>query len=380
MLPSKRVLTELIGNVYDAAGDETVWEVLLGKLAEATRAESAALVVHELGQELHTLAASWMVNPDVSQLYQQHYGAVDVWALRGRSKPPGYVCTSESLCELEQLANTEIYNDFLVRYGIVRGMFGVIENDPSRRWGSISLYRRQSSKEFGVSDLETLRFLVPHIRRSFMLHFRVSELRARAEGIENALNMLTAGVIFVGHNGDIVLMNTKAEELLRNRDGLLLKGRRLCAAVGAESDRLQTLISGATETSNGKGMGSGGTVSISRKETRPLLLTIAPLRNVNIGLAQQSSAVLFISDPDENVELPTDFLSRCYGLTRAESRLTMVLIEGRSLKEAADLCRVTHNTAKSQLKGIFSKTNVRRQAQLVRLILSSPPLRQVSSE
>jgi hypothetical protein len=41
-------------------------------LAQATRAESAALVIHELGPQLHTLAASWMVDPEVSRLYQQH--------------------------------------------------------------------------------------------------------------------------------------------------------------------------------------------------------------------------------------------------------------------------------------------------------------------
>ncbi len=174
-------MTELIGTVYDAAGDAALWEPFLAKLAQTTGAESAALVVHELGTELHTLAASWMVDPEASSLYQEHYGSVDIWALRGRSKPPGYVCTSETLCMPKELASTEIYNEFLLRYGIVHGMFGVIENDPSRRWGSVSLYRDVSSKQFRVSDLETLNFLVPHIRRALMLHFRVSELKARAD-------------------------------------------------------------------------------------------------------------------------------------------------------------------------------------------------------
>jgi DNA-binding CsgD family transcriptional regulator len=379
MLPSKRALTDLIGAVYDAAGDATLWDAFLGSLARTTQAESAALVVHELGRGLHTLAASWMVDPEASCLYQNHYGSIDVWAKRGRSKPAGYVCTSESLCPIEELASTQIYNDYLLRYGIVHGMFGVVENDTARRWGSVSLYRGQKSTEFRSSDLEILNFLIPHIRRAFTLYFRLSDLEARTAGTEAALNLLVAGVIFVGSMGEIILMNTKAEELVRNRDGLLLVRKRLSAAVEAEATRLHVLISSVTQTSNGTGMSAGGTIPISRRNGRSLSVTIAPLRNFSIDLVQQPTAVIFISDPDENLELPADFLTRCHGLTSAEARLAMILVEGHSLKEAADLCGVTRNTAKSQLKSIFTKTNVQRQAQMVRLILSAPPLRQISN-
>jgi DNA-binding CsgD family transcriptional regulator len=378
MLPSKRALTDLIGSVYEAASDATLWEVVLGKLARTSHAESAALVIHELGPELHTLAATWMVDPEASRLYQKHYGSLDVWAIRGRSKPPGYVCTSESLCRSQELAGTEIYNDLLVRYGIVHGMFGLVENDASRRWGSVSLYRGLSSDEFQMSDLETLKFLVPHIRRAFMLHFRISELKARNDGIETALNLLTTGVIFVGTNGDAIFMNRKADELLRQEDGLQLVHGKLTTKMDMEATRLNTVIYGAIQTSNGKGVSAGGTILVSRKRKRPLSITVAPLRNVNVGLGQQPSAVLFIFDPDQSVELPADFLSCCYGLTGAEARLTILLVEGRSLKEAADVCGVTLNTAKSQLKNIFFKTNVRRQAELVRLILASSLRRQTA--
>src|ERR1700722_3898349 len=110
MLPSKRVLTELIGSVYEAVGDVALWESFLARLAQRTHAESAALVIHERGPELQTLAASWILDPECSRLYQEYYGSVDVWATRGRSKPPGYVCRSESLCSSRELASTEIYN------------------------------------------------------------------------------------------------------------------------------------------------------------------------------------------------------------------------------------------------------------------------------
>jgi len=369
-LPSELALTNLVGKVYDAATDAALWEPFLGELAAAFRAEASALVMHHRTTEVHTVSASWNLVPDADRLYQQHYGSVDVWAMRGRSMPAGYVCASESLCSYAELATTEIYNDFLLRYRIVHGMFGLVENDGSR-WASVSLYRGQGSNEFCDSDLEALNFLAPHVQRAFRLHFQFSKLKARSEGVEAALDMLSSGIIILGAKGEILLMNRWADDLLKHRDGLLASTGRLSATVRSESTRLQGMIHGAARTGSGKGLSSGGTMLISREKGRPLAVTVAPLREFNPFGSQQPAAALFVSDPDRCVELPEDLLRRCYGLTLAEARLTMALLEGKSLKEAADVCGVTHNTAKSELKVIFLKTQVNRQGELIRLLLNT---------
>jgi DNA-binding CsgD family transcriptional regulator len=371
MQPSKRVLTELIGSIYDAAGDATLWEAFLGELAQTVQADGAASAIHHWNlDEVHTARAFWNMHPDVDRLYQQHYYSLDVWATRGRWKSTGSVFTSESLCSLAELATTEIYNDFMVRYGVEHGMFGVVENSTSR-WVSVSLFREARCSEFRVSDLETLNLLIPHMQRAFTSHFRLSTLKEHNRGIEAALNMLTAGVIFLGARGEVLLMNTSAEKVLNRKDGLLLARGKLGAVVCAESTRLQEMIRAASQTGGGRGLSTGGTIPISRERERPLSVTVAPLREFNSGCSQRPAAVLFISDPDQIVELPVDLLRRCYGLTPAEARLTLVLLEGHSLKEASDSCGVTYNTAKSQLKSIFLKTQVKRQGELIRLLLNA---------
>ena len=67
MLPNKRALTELIGSVYDAAGDPAQWESFLGRLAQVSRADSAALVMHNVGRERYTVSASWKLDPEASR-------------------------------------------------------------------------------------------------------------------------------------------------------------------------------------------------------------------------------------------------------------------------------------------------------------------------
>jgi DNA-binding CsgD family transcriptional regulator len=164
----------------------------------------------------------------------------------------------------------------------------------------------------------------------------------------------------------------RAEELLRQRDGLLLENGKLRAAVSVEEKRLQNLIHGAEQTSNGVGFhAGGGTIPVSRTRGRALCVTVAPLRNLKFNLGDRPLVLVFVADPDQQIKPAANLLRECYELTAAEARLAMPLIEGHSLKEAAEICGVTHNTAKSQLKSIFVKTNVRRQSELVKVLLVS---------
>ena len=59
-----------------------------------------------------------------------------------------------------------------------------------------------------------------------------------------------------------------------------------------------------------------------------------------------------------------------HGLTRAEARLAATLAKGISLEEAAAALSISVHTVRSQLKAVFAKTGVTRQAELVALLLA----------
>jgi DNA-binding CsgD family transcriptional regulator len=64
-------------------------------------------------------------------------------------------------------------------------------------------------------------------------------------------------------------------------------------------------------------------------------------------------------------------LSQLFGLTRAEAALATQLSRGLQLQDAADALNISPHTARTQLKAIFAKTGVSRQAELVRLLVKS---------
>lgn len=364
----KRELSELIGVVYDSALSPTLWPAFLEGLSAQTGASAALLLMHDLARTQHTISAAWGFESAALRLYQERYGQLDVWAEKGHRKPTGHVCASESLVTVPELIGTQFYNDFIRPINIKHAMFGVVANEAGSL-ASMSVFRDPAAGPFAESQLHTLKLLVPHIQRAFGMHLRFAGVIGRAKGAEDAVNLLQCGVIFVDGNGAIILMNESANHFLISRDGLRVRAGKLYVKQPDELNRLEALIESATRTARGAGTGAGGTTWVSRKGKAGLRLTVAPLRSgILVG---QPAAVVFISSPGERVDMPADFLRRHFKLTDAECRLTLQLIEGQSLTAVAASLQISLNTAKTQLKSIFSKTGARRQSDLVRLILSS---------
>jgi DNA-binding CsgD family transcriptional regulator len=360
MLPGNETISKLLGSLYEAATEPAQWALFLEQLACSTRAASAALVMHDFDHALCMVSSSWGLDPEADRLYQEHYHEMDVWAQEAANKPDGYVCNSESICPLPELKNEEIYNDFFAQFGIEHGMFA-----------SVSLYRDKSRAQFTTSDLDILRFLTPHLQSVFRLGLHFSELRSRSAGLETALDMLPTGVIFFGAKGEIVLMNRSASDFVAEKDGLLVTRGGLLAEKPTESSLLEKRIVQAASTLNGRGLWPGGILMISRRSRPPLQIQLSPVRNSRILAPKPITAVAFISDPLQQKRPPQELLRALYRLTPAECRVALLLGDGRAPREIANMVGVTDNTVRSQIKSIFSKTGVKRQGELIRLLMSN---------
>jgi len=377
MLPSTDELSRLLGTLYDAASEPALWDEFLRQLASTTRSRSAALVMHDFRQHTHSLSKSWAFDPAALSRYQEHYGSMDVWAKRGVHLPAGYACTSQSLCPLEELHTTEFYNDYMKFHEFEHGMFGVIESG-GPRVAAVSLFRDASLPEFGESDLYVLRFLAPHVRRAFRLHFQFSQLKARRAEIGTALDLVAVGIILLGPKGEIVLMNRAASQFVAANDGLMALHQGLRAERPTESAGLERLIAEAAGTSLGKGLEPAGAMSVSRKKGLPLHILLTPVRNLKVEGHLPVCAVAFIHDPSQQARPLPCILHDLFGLTPAESRVALLLADGRTPKEIAKRVSVSTNTMKSHLSAIYGKTSTSGQVQLVRLLtqlsLPMPPL------
>lgn len=368
VLPSKAALSKLLAALYDAASDKSLWPVFLHDLALAANSNQAAILLHDLNHGEHAVSVGWGIDPSGVRSYQEYFGARDLWLQKGAPLAyAGWLATTEEVCPFEELRRSEFYNDYLRPNGVAHGMWGVIEKSPSSIM-NVGVYREPRRQPFQHKNLELLRFLGPHLQRAFRLHLQLSELKGRAEHLEQAVDMLTTGVIFLGNDGRIIHMNRAAAKILAENDGLMAVQGRLFAERSAESERLENLISQASATSRGTGLGAAGGITILRRAWPPIHVLITPVRNVNLDASCPVGAMAFVADPARRVRPASDILRALFGLTPAECRVALLLSDGQAPPAIADLIGVSTNTLKTQLASIYRKTGTSRQAQLVRVL------------
>jgi pimeloyl-ACP methyl ester carboxylesterase/DNA-binding CsgD family transcriptional regulator len=96
---------------------------------------------------------------------------------------------------------------------------------------------------------------------------------------------------------------------------------------------------------------------ISRSEFTPQLDRIAG----------NATRALFVAQDDDDARLQ-GVVRASFGLTAMETDVTMKLVHGMALKEAAEDLRISINTARNHLQSVFAKSGINRQSDLLLVV------------
>lgn len=197
-------------------------------------------------------------------------------------------------------------------------------------------------------------------------HGSGSEGLTQAIGIA-ALNQLAVAVIVAERSGRVLLTNRAGGAMLAEADGLSLSaGEILRAATPLATAKLLAAIADACS-----GRDSEVAMSLDRpSEKRPLLALAMPLEFNE----REPLAAIYVNDGERSTLPEPEALSKLFGLSVGEARLARALAEGLRLEDAAEACGLTISTARTYIKQAFAKTGTSRQAELVKLILTTPPV------
>ena len=360
----------LMQSIWSAALEADSWEQSVADAADLFGAESAKVAILDLSTNRATSLASHRIDPEIALRWQTGQGGRDLWAEAGlRSLPSGRVAaTGAQLVPRDVYRRSEIYHEVSRPAGHEDCLATAIAVD-GPRLGFVSLYRREL---FGRTDLVAFERVAQQLRRALVLQASVLRRATAAASLES----VAAPALVCDASGKLEAANPAAERLLREGDGVCLLGGRIHARLPESDARLQRAIGGASETARGSGAHGSGMLAIQRFERPPLgaLAVPAPgLREVPL-LAQLSggpAVLVVLSDPEQRPELPSEVLQRVFQLTPAEAGLARALARGATLAEYADTHEVTIETARTRVKAVLHKTGVHRQADLVRLVLTS---------
>ncbi|MEQ9110577.1 MAG: response regulator [Rhodospirillaceae bacterium] len=194
-----------------------------------------------------------------------------------------------------------------------------------------------------------------------------------------ALDHLAVGVIVADRQARVRFSNSMGGVLLSEQDGLTLSAGEVCrASVVEETQLLHGLIRAVCD---GQESTDTPALSLTRPSARrPLATVVRPVHSRRKENSEPTGipplAAIFVTDPERRPPPAPQILEQHLGLTPAEARLVSVLAQGHSIDSAATKCGVTVATARSYLKQIFSKTSTNRQAELVKLVMTSPGIYQ----
>jgi DNA-binding CsgD family transcriptional regulator len=236
----------------------------------------------------------------------------------------------------------------------------------------VGIHRRLESPHFTPQDFALCDLLVPHLGRSLAIHLRLRGARHERVALTEVIDRMPTGVILIDKNRQPVITNRAADRIIGLNDGFRFDRDGPRAATSRDQTHLKKLIDSVVSPQPGRELSAGGFMAITRpSDRRPYPMMATPLLGTTTGdQSQDAVAIIFISDPDWRQISTAEVLQNLYTLTHAEAELVRLLSEGLSLEAAAEERGVTMNTARSQLKHVFAKTETNRQGELVQMVLT----------
>lgn len=232
----------------------------------------------------------------------------------------------------------------------------------------MGVLRPTSLGDFSDGEVQVLKRVLPHIRRALQIAMRLSGQDSMVKLTGAALDYLPLGILIADTRGKIVQENRTAAELLSVQDGLRLRNGELAAWRHQDTLALRAAIGRAVAGLDER----AAAVSVQRASgKRAHAVLVAPL---GLQAAQElnrngSGAIVLIDGPANMQGAGSgELLQQLFKLTPREMELAQELVSGKRLDVYADERGVSINTAKSQLRAIFAKTETSRQSELMRLL------------
>lgn len=370
----------LLGLIYEGPLESRPWQSALPRLRELFDAQVASLVLRPPAQDdrgviLNSLrddgdGAPGLADPNDWEVtaYREQFFALDPFI----NLPLDKVVTLQDILDDRELEASDYYRHYLQPVNVFR-ILGVDTAEPGGMVARLRFSRGRRDARFSANDRALLQRLTPHLQRATQIYARLSRTTSERDLYAGAVDQLTVATIILDEQGRVLNTNALAKALLEERSGLGLRDQHLHIGGRDQNRELQDALTTVIRAQQRGEATVVRALRIPRQGGRSDLgLVVRPIPAAEWGEGQGTPcAAVFISDPDLRETASQQTLGELFGLTPAEANLAILLSRGLSLSEVSEAQNISQHTARAQLKSIFAKTGVSRQAELVRLVLKS---------
>jgi DNA-binding CsgD family transcriptional regulator len=353
----------LVEQLFEAPTDPQCWQRMLTGLSREISPDSVALVIGPTTPDGRTFVlghglGTTPLSSDDLLPWCDHRSL--------REARAGSVFSVARACPV--FAATALYQNLLGPAGLAPGpgFCVVLGRDADKLIGFVLVLSRNPNWVPRTEDHALLELLAPYLIRAVVVGLHLHERRSGIEALLSIFDALVMGVVLLDARGEVSFCNRSAAELLGTSAGAPRAG----SSGAAERKRRTAALKALTRREFGS---SDAALSYPHPvDGRPLHIVSTPLRCTAAGDLQDPrfASALFFGDPGIAAADSEHGLADLYHLTPAQERLALRLAAGETLAVAAEKLGIRLSTARWVLRSVFEKTDTRRQAELVRLVLT----------
>jgi DNA-binding CsgD family transcriptional regulator len=369
-------LSELIGRIYDAALDSTLWVDVLGKTKNFIGGQAAALAWKDAVAKRGGLYYDDGISPYYRQLYFDKYIKLDPCTTGQFFAEIGDAIATADVIPYEEFLQTRFYKEWARPQGLVDGGMTLLEKSITSA-AFLGLFRNECNGVIDEEARQRIRLLAPHFRRAVLIGKMIDLKTAEAASLADTLDGISAGMLLVDATGRIVHTNVAGHVMLSAADVVHTKGGRLEVNDPQADHMLADTFASAGNGDAAVGI-KGVAVPLAARDGERYVAHVLPLTSGarrQAGTSYAAVAALFVHKAALDTPSPPEAIAKAYRLTPMELRVLLAIVEVGGVPEVAEALGVAETTVKSHLGRTYQKTGANRQADLVKLVAAfSNPL------
>ena len=383
---------DLLHRIYASALDPSAWAPTLSAIADAFDARRAVLFTFMHGPDRDGFCVTHNLPQEQLEAWAEVSQAEDpyVQALLHRGLLiDGAAYEGSEMVPRDQLVRSRMYRDLWVPLDIDQLCVGIVfdGSDAHKLPTVMTVYRGARDRAFDAAEVDLLRRLLVHMSRALGVMFLLRGAEQQVASTRSALDRLASGVVLLDRHGGVQFANAAARSLLQRADmvRLVSHGRsqpdrqpdrlapvsRRPAIVAAFRRAVASAIAAPQDDADAEHFSQA--LVLPDEDGKPACVMhaapLGPAPGLSAGGAQ-ARAIVFFRDLNSGTAVDPAVLRQLFGMTAAEARAAWQLLEGGSAEEMAGRLGVSINTFKTQLKAAYAKSHTRRQADLLKLMLS----------
>lgn len=369
MTSEASLLSELIGEIYDAAIDPTLWMRALERSCNFVGGSSAVLYWHDVASESSAALHLFNDDPHYTRLYFEKYMPMNPVFPAATFIESGLIYTPTDVVPEAELFDTRFHREWVEPQGIADVICVNLEKGTT----SSSVLNIRRDNTHGIVDdavRERAALIVPHFQRAVAIGRMFDQRRTAQAILTETLDNVEAAIFLLGLNGRIVFVNGLARAMLD--EGVLLYERRgALTAVAPDAQRMLRELVVAAESGDLMAGGHGAAIPLSDSPARRWfahVLSLSAGDRQRAGAVHSAVAAVFVRRTSPTSPPPLEALGKLYSLTASEIRVLDGIMKVSGVQALADLLGLSQATVKTHLHNVFRKTGTARQSELVKLI------------